>query len=565
MRPFLVFAILVLAIFGNVRAQVSSPTPQVRDAKKIQPEKLEGVPQIAPKFQKDESELPELGRVGVDMMNQRPLTLRETLVLALENNKDIEVSRQNVRSAEFDLTSARGFYDPHFTGQTYYDRSTTPNLSIFSPNATTTNGTFLGNANYQGALRKFGSTYNAGFSRQRLTTDNPISLLDPQINSSLSFSITQPILRGRGFDSPRRAIEIAKRNLSLTDAQFRQKSIETIAAAQRAYWDLTFALRNLQVQRDSVRDAKEQLEHNKRLLEEGVLAPIDVVAAETQVANFEQFVYDALNQVSIAENNLKNLIAKNREDEIWNASLVPVDPVDLNVPVTTLSDAVETAMQNRPELELNDVALGLNQIDRRFYNDQKKPQIDFIATYTANGVGGDVNPNFRSPFGGSTCDAQCQLRLQTLTGSSISDLFVNRYPTFRVGIQFNLPVFGKTAEAQYGKSLVEQEKIKTQREQLEQLIQSDVRNTLQFVRTAEARLRAAAISRENTVKQYESERRKLEVGQSNIYLVLERQTALMNARSNELRAQTELNKSIAELQRATGNSLKANNVEARLR
>jgi HAE1 family hydrophobic/amphiphilic exporter-1 len=133
-------------------------------------------------------------------------------------------------------------------------------------------------------------------------------------------------------------------------------------------------------------------------------------------------------------------------------------------------------------------------------------------------------------------------------------------------VTFNLPLFGNdTAKAQLGKSLVEAEKIRTQREQLEQLIQVDVRNALQAVRTAEARLRSAAISRENSQKQYQSEQRKLDAGQSDIYKVLERQTALATARGNELRAQTELNKAIAELQRATGNSLKANNVEARLR
>ena len=127
-------------------------------------------------------------------------------------------------------------------------------------------------------------------------------------------------------------------------------------------------------------------------------------------------------------------------------------------------------------------------------------------------------------------------------------------------------MFGdKTSHAQLGRSLVEGERLQTQREQIEQNIQVDVRNALQALRTAEARLRAAAIARENSVKQYDSEQRKLDAGQSDVYKVLERQTALTNARSSELRAQTELNKAIADLQRATGSSLKANNVEARLR
>jgi outer membrane protein TolC len=98
----------------------------------------------------------------------------------------------------------------------------------------------------------------------------------------------------------------------LTDTQFRQRSIEIIVNVQRAYWDLTLTLRNLQVQRDGVKDAKDQLEHNRRLVEEGQLAPSDIIASETQVANFEQNVYAALDEVNRAENNLKNLIAENK-------------------------------------------------------------------------------------------------------------------------------------------------------------------------------------------------------------------------------------------------------------
>jgi outer membrane protein TolC len=156
--------------------------------------------------------------------------------------------------------------------------------------------------------------------------------------------------------------------------------------------------------------------------------------------------------------------------------------------------------------------------------------------------------------------------LALLTGNPFAGLFANRYPVLRFGINFNLPLFGdKTAEAQLGKSKVEAERLETQREQLEQAIQVDVRNALQAIRTGEARLRSAAVARENSVRQYESEQRKLDEGQSDVYKVLERQTALTAARSNELRARTELNKAIADLERATGNSLKAKDIVPKLK
>jgi len=586
---YLLILILTLSVFSEVRAQDVTPTPtpspsptvqpQVDDKQNVTPENLSGVPTVAPNYQKDDKSLPDLGRVGVDMMEQKPLGLKEAITLALENNKDIEVTRQNVKIAEFDLQSARGFYEPRFSGQTYYERATTPNVSIFSSNATTTNSSIVGNAGFTGSLPRFGTTYSATVSNQRVNTNNPISILSPQNNTSFNLSITQPLFRGRRFDQPRRVIEIAKRNLSLTDTQFRQRSIEIITNVQRAYWDLVYSLRNLQVQRDGVRDAKDQLEHNKRLVDEGQLAPIDVVAAETQVANIEQGVYEALETVGRAENTLKNLIAQNKDDALWRESIVPTDSVDLEAPRTTLPEALGLALENRPEIEINKVQKDINDIDQKFLREQTKPQIDLTASYTSSGVGGSQNPDF-VPFFTTTClptdqaclDAQAQRilaqqrQLATLTGSSITDVFANRYPTFRAGVVFNLPLFGdKTAKANLGKSLVQSQQINTQREQIEQTIQVDVRNALQAVRTAEARLRSAAISRDNSQKQYESEQRKLDAGQSDVYKVLERQTALITARSNELRAQTELNKSIADLQRATGNSLKANNVEAKLR
>jgi outer membrane protein len=589
---YLFILILTLAAFGEARAQDATPTPtpspvptaqpKVDDKQNVQPENLNGVPTVAPNYRKDDKSLPDLGRVGVDMLEQRPLALKEAITLALENNKDIEVTRQNVRIAEFDLQSARGFYEPRFSGQTYYERATVPNVSIFSSNSTTTNSSIVGNAGFTGVLPRFGTVYSATASSQRVNTNNPISILSPQNNTSFNLNITQPLFRGRSFDQPRRVIEIAKRNLSLTDTQFRQRSIEIITNVQRAYWDLVYSLRNLQVQRDGVRDAKEQLEHNRRLVDEGQLAPIDIVAAETQVANIEQGVYEALETVGRAENVLKNLIAQSKDDTLWRESIVPTDAVDLEAPRTTLPEALTLALENRPEVEINKVQKDINEIDQRYFKEQTKPQIDLTASYTTSGVGGSVNPDFSSPFGNVVCNPQtqtpadyqaCLLRQQqqatlinNLAGSSISDVFANRYPTFRAGVTFNLPLFGdKTAKANLGKSRVQAEQIETQRAQIEQNIQVDVRNALQSVRTAEARLRSAAISRENSQKQYESEQRKLDAGQSDVYKVLERQTALITARSNELRAQTELNKSIADLQRATGNSLKANNVEARLR
>lgn len=568
---YIIILALLIAVGSGVRAQNPTPTPAAGDVQNVSPEDIKGVPPIAEKYRSDDRLLPDLGRVGVDMTDQKPLTLRETIELALENNRDIEVARKSSTIAEWDLRGTGGIFQPRLSGQSYYERSVTPNVSIFSSNQTTTQGTIVGNAAVQGFVPRYGTVLTGSFNNSRITSDNSINVLSPQYNSSLGFSLMQPLFRGRKFDTGRRTIEIAKRNIELTDTQFRQRSIEVVANVEKAYWDLVYSLRNLQVQRDGVRDAKSQLEHNRRLVDEGQLAPIDIVAAETQVANFEQAVYDALNIVNTTENALKNLISPNRNNAIWRQALTPVESVEKEIPKTTLTEAIDLAIGNRPELEINKVQKDINLLDQRLYRDQKKPQIDFTAGYTSAGIGGSQSPSFNPSFPTAcTTDptspacAQQQANLALLTGSPFRGVFLNRYPVLRFGINFNIPLFGdKSASAALGRSKVEAERLDTQREQIEQGIQVEVRNALQSVRTAEGRLRAAAIARENTAKQYESEQRKLDEGQSDVYRVLERQTALAAAKSNELRARTELNKAIAELQRATGNSLKANDIEAK--
>ena len=578
--------------------QTAPPPRRIEGAPQTAPQTAERglkveVPAVATDFRAAPTGLPELGRVGVDMTEQRPLALREAIELALKNAKDIEVARTNVRAAEFDLTAARGVYDPRFVSQTFYERTETPATSFLAGGAggAVAQTNLFGRFGFEGLTPKGGGNYRFDFSSGRQTSDNIFSTLNPLFPSAFTFTYTQPLLRGRGFDQNRRLIEIAKKNLSLTDAQFRQRAIETITSVQRAYWDLVFGLRNLQVQRDTVRDARSQLEHNRRLVAEGVLAPIDVVAAEAQVSTFEQTVYAALDEVGRAENTLKNLIAEDRTSEVWRVALVPTDTVDFErPPAVSLEQAMESALKSRPELQQSDVAAAINELDLRLAREQLRPQVDLVGSYGAVGVAGTLDPaRAVNPFtaaGEVTRERINQLisvapllpdgtRIEPIpqpaagaipdalvggAGQSLVNLAANRFNNFRVGVQLNLPLRNRTAEAQLGRTLVERDRIKIQREQLEQLIQVDVRNALQVARTAEARLRAAAIARAAGEQQYASERRKFDAGQSTFFLVLERQTALASARAAELRAQTELNKAAVELQRATGNALEANQV-----
>src|SRR5258705_6728773 len=251
---------LVLLAVGGVSAVVAqevAPSPAPTNLEQM------SIPSVAPDFRAERKPLPSLIRVGVDMNRQHPLSLRDALALALENNKDIEVARENVRIAEFDLQGTHGAYDPRFTTTAFYERAVNPISSFLSggQNGSTIQSDYTGTARLEGLSPKLGGSYHLDLSSARLTTNNQFTALNPQYPTALTFNYTQPLVRGLKFDNSRRQIEIARKNLSLTDAQFRQRAIETITSVQRAYWDLVFALRNLQIQRDAVRDSRTQLDH----------------------------------------------------------------------------------------------------------------------------------------------------------------------------------------------------------------------------------------------------------------------------------------------------------------
>jgi outer membrane protein len=547
-------------------------------------------PPVAPNFRAPVRPLPSAERVGVDTMNQLSLTLDEAIWLALQNNNDIDSSKIDVQIAEFNLRAARGAYDPQLATEGYYERRTTPTASTIGGAGATgkvTQSDFRGLFGVNGFSPFAGGSYQADFSSGRTTTNNQNALLNPQFPSSFALSYVQPLWRGLRFDIRRRNIEVAKKNLSLTDSQFRQRVIEVVNRVEQAYWDLVFALRNLQVQIDAVKQARTQLESNQRLVEKGVLAPIEIVAATTQITTFEQNVYTAQEQVTEAENTLKTLISKNRVSEIWSRPLTPVSPVEIEAPRVPLETAVGNALKNRLELQQFATNKEINEINQRYYRDQTKPQIDLVGTYTANGLAGaaneitrttnTVNPDLLARINQlSTAQNLPPLVVQPTTTvssppsglvggafSSITDLLTARYPTYRVGVRVSLPLGNRVAEAELGRTLAEGNRLENQRLQQEQIIEAEVRNALQSLRSAEARLQAAAASRLSAEQLYESEQRQFRAGTTTVFLVLQRQNELLIARSRELQAQTDLNKAIAAFQRATGTTLEANRIDVK--
>jgi len=537
-----------------------SPTQNVGATGGVAPAVLpDEPPPVAPNFEAPARPLPDANRVGVDIANQLPMTLEEAITLALKNNNNIDISRNDVQVAEFNLRAARGVYDPLLSSENYYESATTPTASRIggAVNGAVTRTRFFGSGGVNGFSPIGGGTYTANFNSSRTTTSDTNSFLNPQYPSTLALTYTQPLFRNFRFDNNRRQIEIAKKTLGLTDAQFRQQAIEVIAQVEQAYWDLVFSLRNLSVQIDAVKQARTQLESNQRLVAKGVLAPIDVVAATTQITTFEQNVYTAQESVTRAENNLKTLMLPDRTSDVWSRAITPVSEVNLDTPKIGLEIALTEAIKNRPEITQLETNAEINKIDERYYRNQTKPQIDLVGQYTSQGLAGAPTAASIDQNTGLTV-VPPNLRGGYFT--SLGNLLQQDYPTYRFGVNISLPWGNTVAKANLGRTLVQANRIGNQRAQTEQIIEAEVRNSMQALKSGEARLASALATRQSAEQLYESEQRQFRAGTTTFYLVLQRQTELLAARSRELQAQTDLNKAISEFQRSTGTTLSANNV-----
>lgn len=542
-------------------------------------------PAVAPNYEASARELPSVERVGVDESEPLTLTLDEAVRLALENNNDIEATRIDVVVSEHELTAARGAYDLRLTSETYFERSETPVASFLAGGrggalkTTDVSGRF----GFEGLSPRAGGSYKFEFTTRRLSSNNVFNDINPTVAHGFSFSYTQPLLRGRRTDENRRRVEIAKKNLSLTDAQFRRRATEVITNVEQAYWELAYALRNLQIQIDAVRQSRAQAESDRRQVEKGVIAPIDLLESETQVKNFEQNVYAAQEGVARAENGLKKMLAADRRAELWSKALLPVTPVNLEAPRVALEEAVRSALNNRLELAELETSREINEIDQRFYRDQTRPQVDLTASYSSNALAGSLRDEENPLVSGlvslqnrvnqlSTLSGLPALPLTTFEtngdivggyGQSLKSLFAQNNPTVKVGVRISLPLRNRTARANFARSLAEGRRVENQRAKTEQSIEAEVRDTLQALRSSEARLAAAATARSTAEQQYQSERRKFQSGMSTAYMVSQRQIDLINARGRELQAQTDLNKSVADFRRATGSTLQTHNVALR--
>ncbi len=524
-------------------------------------------------------------RIGVTS-EQRKLSLDEATQMALQNNLELETEKTNVESTRVAIKAAKGVFDPYFKyTPSFEDRNTPTSSSLQGSTGKLNEKYFNNNFEFRQKTSFYGGSATANFENSRQSSTNPFTSLSPLSSSRLGVIYIQPLLRNRLIDKDRAELLIRNKQVGISELEFELRAIDVVARVEQAYWDLVAARQDLEVKTEAVKLGDEQLQRNRRMIDAGTLAPIELSASQAELERRKDGLLSALGVITELENQLKLLLAHDRASDIWPIEIIPTDVGLTKTPdAKELEPSLKKALAQRPELRQADERLLLNDIDMRLNREQLKTQVNFVGSYSLSGLAGTLRSG-DNPFTASNVSLYDRLnRLSSAAGlppfippvqgnlpdflvggygSALSNIFKGRYPTAQVGLQIDFSLHNNQGKAAVEQTVFAERKLKIQRMQVEQAISVQVRNALQLLETSEGRIVSAEAGFKAAKDRLESEVRLYQTGESTNFFVLTRQNEFLDARRRELLSKLDFNKASARLSQALGETLKSRNIRVR--
>jgi outer membrane protein TolC len=574
---------------------------------------------VAPVSMQNSSRIDSLLRAG-----QLYLSLQDAIALALENNLDVELQRLSPAIADTDLLRARGggllrgiplfstqppagvggpaspllnsatpgfivsstlassitstavltspqtsldvtpgafssgtalpSYDPALAGSLIWQHQTTPETDpdTAGVNVLAASGSTGGIGLTQGFSP--GTEFSANFASASQRSNTTVSTLNPYNASGFGITLTQPLFRGFGIKMNRRFIRIAENDRRVAAFVFRQQAIDTVAGVSRLYYDLVSLVEDVGVKQQTLALAQKLYEDNKTQVDQGTLAPIEMVRAQALISAGRQDLANSEGLEREQELILKNVITRRgtADPRIRDARIVTTTPIPVPAAgeVQPVQDLLEVAFKNRPDLAAAGIQVTNSEISLEGSRNQLKPDLSFVASATNTGLAGSANP----------LDGGAIPAFIGGFGSTLEQIFRRNYPTYGAGIQLNLPLRNRVAQADYVRDELQLRQTEIQRQQLINLARLEVEDAL----IAFNRLRAAYAAAVDTTRYQEqslaAEQDKFDVGLSTTFLIIQYQSQVAQARSTEVAARGAYAKARVTLDHALGMSLDYNNI-----
>jgi outer membrane protein TolC len=456
-----------------------------------------------------------------------------------------------------------GSYDPILTSTLTIEHLVSPTASPFS--GATTLGQNFGTANFNWTQSfSSGTTYSVAFNNQRQTTNSVFTQLNPLIGTGMRITFTQHLLQGLSINANRRFISIAKNNREISDVAFRSQAINTVAQIENIYWDLVSAYDDVRVKERSLALAQKTLSDNKKQVEIGTLAPIEVTRAESAVATGQQDLILSQTNLQLQQLLMKNALTRNMTDaQLAAAPVIPTSAMELpkQEPVVPIQDLINDALQHSPDLAQSRIDLTNRDITKKATRNELLPTVDLVAWYGSSGLAGNTNPLAICVPPNTTGCVHPPGPPPTGFGDAFTNLFTYNAPDYAVGLSVNIPIRNRAAQADQVRSELEYRQAQVRLQQLQNQIAIQVRNAQFSVQQNRARVDAANSARQLASESLDAEQKKYALGASTNTLVLQAQRDLAQAEANVVIAMSAYEKSKVELDRVMGLTLAHNGIE----
>ena len=483
------------------------------------------------------------------------LTLEEAVLKALKNNLNLAVQAYNPAIADETISQAKEYFYP----QLQLGAQTTHNESASYWFLQGSSSLLDKLKNYSVAVAgqiPTGGNYNLSFSTYRDDNNQAFQLINPRYGSTLRLDFNQPLLKDFGFKVSRRQIIIAENNLDISNSQLETTLMDTIYSVEEAYWNLVYSIEDYKVREQALKLGRDLLDKNKKEVEVGQLAPIEILNAQATVASREADMLEAKAAILRAQDILKTIINLSAEADARSITIVPADKPGFVKKDVSLDDSLKLAQDRRPGLRAARKDIDNKNLNFSVAKNQTLPGLNLQASYWSPGISGDRLIYLdNNPFLGVIIG-----HLPGSVSDSVRDAFKQLYKNWTVGLTLSVPLSTVISRAEVARTRLELEQSQTQLKTLEQQITLEVSDAVRNIEINAQRYEAYKLARELTEKQLAAEEKKLSVGLSTNFFVLDAQDKLSTARSLELKSLVGYNLSLVQYERATGTALASRNI-----
>ncbi len=458
------------------------------------------------------------------------LTVDEAVRMALDHNVDLAGDRLNPQIGDTRIAAAAGAFRPVFSTGFQRNNQLQPPASFLVPVPTRTND-MVTNVGISQTLPRFGTSYSVSWNAVHTSSNSFLNSFDPLVQSGLSLNISQPLVRNLAIDDARRQLATSRIDRDVASTQVRESVVHTTAKVKTAYWDLVSAVANVDARRSALELSEELVRVNKAKVNVGQAPPLDLVAAQAEVAANQEQLVIAETTVKETEDQLRALIFDGSDPSVWRVQVVAIDPPPRGTAQPDLDAAVANALRDRTDLARARKDIERAEVGVKFTENQRLPDVRLNASYLALGLGG-TEVLRAGDFPGTIIGPGPV----TGFGSVLDQVFSGQYANWAVGFSINYPLGRTTEQAQYARAKLGYQQLQQRRKSAESRAIQEVRDAWWRVEMNAKRIDTTRAARELAVERLDAERKRFDVGMSTSFLVIQAQRDLAQARTNELAA-----------------------------